>query len=42
MRHDYYYYAIGARAPPTGSLPEYPRATHHLPTPTKLDTPYSL
>ena len=28
MRHDdYYYYAIGARGPPTGSPPEYPRAT---------------
>ena len=28
MRHDnYYYYAIGARGPPTGSPQEYPRAT---------------
>ena len=35
----YYYYVIGALGPPPGAY-KYPRATHHLPTPPKLDTPY--
>ena len=42
IRHDNNYYVNGAPPPPTGSYLQYPRATHHLSTPTKLDTPYSL